>query len=77
MITSDGELLSQSSGKGFRPLSEAMEDEAYLQSKLGTGAIYRWIDRDGNTIDFTYTRQETKEPEPPAIPKGFRGYRQP
>ncbi len=77
MITSDNELIGQSNAKGFRPLYEAMEDEANLQSRLGTGSSYKWVDRRGNTVDFTCSKKETKKPELPITPKGFRGYQQP
>jgi hypothetical protein len=52
MIQSDGELLWQAHCKGFIPWWEAIETERYLQSKLGTGAEYGWVDRHGNQVDF-------------------------
>ena len=75
MITNDGELLLLVHAKGFMPFMKAMAEEGYLQSKLGTGARYCWVDRQGNTVDFTCSQKETKKQELSSIPKGFRGYK--
>lgn len=74
MIQSDGELLWQSHCNGFRPLEKAIEDDNYLQSKLGTGANYSWIDNNRNLVAFGHRDKNEKTKEQP-FRKGFRGYK--